>query len=189
MRISLTSNWHLPVIALLAAFAIQACSSDPGEVFEVLVWVDEPISEEDFFPDGDVFDGPCGPMRLLKVRNLVELSADQYDSLERVLEFAEYGDVIAEWRIPVESYVTGIDAEWLIVNSSDGRLSISQKGDIRRANHPKTEEEQAYFGDCPDPVLADFLGPTGESDYLACWRLKDGTSNKTRLVAYQGVCT
>ena len=91
MRIGLTSNWHLPFIAvaLLAAFAMQACSSDPGEIFEVLVWADEPITEEDFFPDGEVFDGPCGPMRLLKVRNLVELSTDQFDSLERVLELLD----------------------------------------------------------------------------------------------------
>ena len=189
MRISLTSKWRSPVIVLLVIFAIQACSSGPDEVFDVLVWVDVPVSEEDYFPDGDVYDGPCGPMHLLQVLNLRELSVDQYDSLERVTEFTENGDVIAEWRVPVESYVTGIDAEWLIVNSSGGRVSVNLNGDIRRANHPKPEEEQEYFGDCPDSVLADFLGPTGKSEYLACWRLRDGTSNKTRLVAYQGVCT
>jgi len=189
MRIGLTSKWRLPVIVLLIAFAIQACGSESDEVFEVLVWVDEQVSEEDFYPDGDVYEAPCGLIRLLKVRNLRELSIDQYDSLERVLEFAENGDVIAEWRIPVESYVTSIDAEWLIVNSSDGHISINLKGDIRRAKQPETEEEQEYFGECPDPVLEDFLGPDGKSDYLACWRLKDRTSNKTRLVAYQGVCT
>lgn len=180
---------YLLTAILLVALAMEARGSEPTEVFEVLVWVDAPVSAEDLFPDGDVYEAPCGLIRLLKVQNLRELSVDQYDSLERVLEFAENGDVIGEWRIPVDSYVNGIDSEWLIVNSSDGRMSINPKGDIRRAKEPETEEEQEYFGDCPDPVLEDFLGPDGKSDYLACWRLKDETSNKTRLVAYQGVCT
>jgi hypothetical protein len=189
MRISPTIKRHLSVGVLTAALAIQACRSDSGEVFEVIVWFDGPASEEDFLPHGDVFDGPCGLMRRLKVHNLRELSGAEHDSLERVLEFAEDGEVISEWLIPVESNVTAIDVEWLTVNTSDGHVSINQKGDIRRADSFETREDHEYFGACPNQVLKDFLGPTGESDYLACWRLRDGATAKTRFLAYQGVCT
>jgi len=75
------------------------------------------------------------------------------------------------------------------VNTHDGHLSINREGDIRRANHPEKKADREYFGECPGPVLEDFLGPSGESDYLACWRLKDAATDRTRLLAYQGVCT
>jgi len=177
------------VVLLLVAPMLHACASDPREVFEVLVWVDGQVSEQDLFPRGDVYEGPCGPMRLLKVPHLRALSPDETAGLERVLEFAEDGEILAEWRMPVESYVTGIDAEWLSVSSSGGRVSINRNGDIRRADDAETEPQPEYFGDCPATVLTEFLGPAGQSDYLACWKLVDGTTKRPRQLAYQGVCT
>ena len=174
---------------LLTALATQSCEPQTADEFEVLVWTSRPFSEEDLYPDGDVIDGPCGPMRILKTSSLLELARDEYDSLERVLEFSENGAVIGEWRVPVESVVTDVEGKWLTASTSDGYVSINQQGKLRRADRTEPREEMDYYGDCPDPVLAEFLGPDGKSDYLACWALNDRASGKTRLLAYQGVCT
>lgn len=177
------------VVWLLTALSTQACTPQTTDEFEILVWTSGPFSEEDFYPDGDVIDGPCGPMRTLMASSLRELARDEYDSLERVLEFSDSGAVIGEWRVPVESTVMGVEDNWLTVSTSDGYLAINQQGELNRADQTDLREDMEYFGDCPDPVLAEFLGPNGASDYLACWTLNDRGSGKTRLLAYQGVCT
>jgi hypothetical protein len=168
---------------LLLCGAIFGCTSESDAVFDIAVRVDEPVEGRDFLPEGDVLEGPCGRMRLIKARSLSQLSQHDFSHLKRVLEFAESGEVIAEWRTPVESYVTGIDADWLTVSSTNGFISINRKGDIRQDEHPDTREDTEHFGRCPDPVYREFLG--GNATFLGCWKLKDGTTNEIRLLAYR----
>ncbi len=159
-----------------------------------MVWADESATEEEY-PEGRLFQGPCGPRIRRSVSSLNGLAPRERDSLERVLEYTNSDEVVGEWKMPVDEVPVGFSGEWLIFGRPENYVAVSQTGELMEIDvaasalevESDPEQEHDYF--CSEDVSKAFLGESGESAYLRCRTLKDISTGALRGVAFQGPCT
>jgi len=165
-----------------------AQTSYSSETFDVFVKVDDSTTEKEH-PEGRLFDGPCGPKILRSVADLNDLVPEERNTLDRVLEYDDSGEIVSKWRIPLDAIPQGISGEWLIVGRPGHHMAISRAGELRSSDIPDHWPRPEYEGYCSKKVRKAFLGEKLESAYLRCWTLKDLATGSRRFVAFEGPCT
>ena len=159
-----------------------------------MVWANESATEKEY-PEGSLFEGPCGPRILRSVSSLNDLVPEERESLERVLEYTDSDEIVGEWQMPVDEVPVGFSGEWLIFGRSEKYVAVNQAGELRQIDvaasalkvDSNAEQQIDYF--CSEAVSEAFLGELGESAYLRCWTLKDVSTGALRGAAFQGPCT
>lgn len=134
-----------------------------------------------------VSEGPCGPTISAWVK-VVPID-DPILAAERALELDAEGAVLAEWALPVNSVVGGIDGDQLLVpfrfsddsSAAVPSMSIARDGTIGVLAIVPTSD--------PEPFSCPLLTRYGRSAYLRCMILPDRSSQERRRVAYELPCT
>lgn len=151
-----------------------------AEAFEFSFWPPTPS-----FTDRRIVaihDGPCGPVATARVERMPEHSKREPLAPERVLELGPKGNVINEWRVPVDAKVLGLAGHQLFFSYNSQVFRVGTGGAIAR-------EKVRSFSVPSQAQTCDASHHFNGSGYAACWRHRDGASGKVRLLAYEGPCT
>jgi hypothetical protein len=107
---------------------------------------------------------------------------------ETVFEFDSSGKMIEQWWIPLDSVVSGMIGDELLIPIPIGNedrpraiLAIRPRGRFEVV--PFHERPQGTLIDCPKS------GNLPPSDARWCWEIVDRRSGSVRRIAYDGPCT
>ena len=165
------------VVSSLLALVAPYCAA---QTYEFRFWPPDTSSSDPRVIS--IEDGPCGPVATARVNRMPEHSSKEPLAPERVVELGPNGQVVNQWRIPVDAQVIGVSRSRLIFDFNGSAFSVATDGSIAK--------ERKRSGSTASPVPSCNTTPYfGESAYAACWRHQDAATGKSRLLAYEGVCT
>jgi hypothetical protein len=101
---------------------------------------------------------------------------------ERVFELDPKGQIVNQWRIPVDAQVIGVSRSRLIFEFNGSAFSVATDGSIAKEKKQSGSSASAVPSCKTKPYF-------GESAYAACWRHQDAATGRSRLLVYEGVCT
>ena len=135
-----------------------------------------------------IHDHPCG-YALVAIASRMPALDDTRTQPERVQELSPTGELILEWRMPIDNVVQAISRDRLIVphrystrtgSLFEAALLIGPNGDYTVASRRSYPEPK--YQECPVP-------PDEPSAYRGCWQYEDLETKKPRLLVYDGPCT
>lgn len=175
-------RWLISAVVFLPAILVADVAFSHDEAVEVALW-SGPGAESD--PRVVNVDGhPCGSIAIVRLSELPAVGSKTLEP-EKVLEITPAGDTLRIWSAPVDTYPVAIEGDSLVVRFGRQLYRIGTDRSIERLEvGPATESlGEPALQSCPP------LEAFGSSVFVRCATLLDRKTDKSRLIAYQGMCT
>jgi hypothetical protein len=186
-------------ITLAIAFCLSMVISivlavEPPQIYEFSFWTKPNVDYDNPIADSRIVrisSHPCGTVAIAKVATIPSLTNDPTLEPEKVVAFSrEEGKLLQRWATPVDSVPVAIRENQLLIEvyqSEIVRLWIDVDGSIAK------EENQISI---PMPSRVPNRGKCtildsefGKSAYADCWFFRDLENGKSRILAFEGICT
>lgn len=123
---------------------------------------------------------PCGGVAYLNVASIPQ--SNDVIQVDSIVEFDQSGRELTVWHGPTDFVVDQIQGGLIgVSNNHDQSFWIDPNGQLYQRPQMPTQEHDRV--DCPQ------LERFHDSEYLQCLRIKDTRTGRSRLIAWQGICT
>jgi hypothetical protein len=165
---------------LIAATVAWATGAASAETFEFRFWPAPSAKKDPRFLE--MHEGPCGEVATARVQAMPKYSRLEPLAPEQVFELNSGGKVLRSWNIPVDGEPLALDGNDLLFSFNAANYRVTTQGVVQPVSN-ELKASQAEPAQCKMPKA--FQG----SAYAGCWRHSDLRTKRSRLLAYQGVCT
>jgi hypothetical protein len=180
---------HLPLVLVLAA--VGCAPAVRGDVIALRFWAGDGARNDPRVVEVVRHCCCTGDVAVARVAALPRPGAKNPLEPERVVEVNVAGTIIRRWSMPVDSIVTAVTGEQIVVSlaspetpSSRRGILVSPGGTVTLTDVPRSSPEP-MLGECPDSLTREF----GQSAYLRCFTFRDLETGDLRRIAFQGPCT